>query len=65
MGFGLFYSVEIANYMKLVPASSKAEFTALYGTFAYAPRFIPPLAYAVIVVRLPLCVCVCLVCVYV
>lgn len=49
VGFGLFYSVEIANYMKIIPVNQKAEFAALYGFFSYLPRFIPPLVYASIV----------------
>lgn len=49
IGFGLFYSVEYANFTKMVPVNQKAEFIALYAVFSYVPRFIPPLVYASVV----------------
>jgi UMF1 family MFS transporter len=45
VGFGLWYSLNPAHYMKMIPSDRKAEFVGLYSFCAYLPRFLPPLVY--------------------
>ena len=49
IGFGLFYSLNMANFMKLVPAKNKSEFLGLFGFFGFAFRFVPAAVYGAIV----------------
>ena len=49
VGFGLFYSMNMANFMKLVPVQHKSEFVGLFGFFGFAFRFVPAAVYGAIV----------------
>jgi MFS-type transporter involved in bile tolerance (Atg22 family) len=49
IGFGLFYSLNMANFMKVVPAAHKSEFVGLMGFFGFAFRFVPAAVYGAIV----------------
>lgn len=46
IGFGLWYSLNLAHFMKIIPANKKTEFTGLFSAIGYLPRFAPPLLYA-------------------
>jgi MFS-type transporter involved in bile tolerance (Atg22 family) len=49
IGFGLWYSLNLAHFMKIIPANKKTEFTGLFSAIGYLPRFAPPLLYAALV----------------
>ena len=49
IGFGLWYSLNLAHFMKLIPHDKKAEFVGLYSFCGYLPRFLPPIVYNVVV----------------
>ena len=48
-GFGLYYSLHLANFYKIVPVDKKAEFVGLYAFFGYIFRFLPPAIYVIVV----------------